>query len=155
MNEHRGQSVGDPLRLTRILLAVDDTGASIRAARAAIAVAASSGARLRVVSVIQDGIFLRALSRASSEPRGAERMQTAATAVLRHVAELAAGAGVNAETIVRDGDPGEQIVAEAAEWLADLVVMGRSEGAGAARPVIGPVAQHVLEMADSPVLVVP
>jgi nucleotide-binding universal stress UspA family protein len=155
MNEHRGQPAGGRLGLTRVLVAVDDAPESMRAAQAAIAVAASTGARLRVISVIQDGVFLRALSRASSEPRGAERMQTAATAVLRHVSELAAGAEVSVETVVRDGDPGEEIVAEAARWAADLVVMGRCEGSRVSRPVIGPAAQHVLEMADSPVLVVP
>jgi nucleotide-binding universal stress UspA family protein len=144
-----------PPRLVRVLVAVDDAPESLRAARAAIAVAAAAKARLRAVSVIQDGIVLRALEGASQTPARAERRYGAATAVLRHVAELAATAQVPADTVVRDGDPGARIIAEAQTWAADLVVVGRCEALGASRPALGRVAQHVVELVDVPVLVVP
>jgi nucleotide-binding universal stress UspA family protein len=154
MSSH-GQRADTATILGRVLVAVDDAPESLRAARAAIAVASATGARLRAVCVVQDGVFLRALARASTAPKGAERMQEAANAVLRHVVELAAAAGVPVDAVVRDGDPGEEVVADAMEWRADLVVVGRCEREGASRPILGGVAQHVLELSDAPVLVVP
>ena len=155
MSDRAGGESGTHLPLARILAAVDDAPGSLRAARVATTIAAATQARLRVVSVIQDGAFLRALSQASSVPKGDERMRGAADALLRHVAAIAAEAGVSVETVVRDGDPGQQIVAEAVRWRTDLVVVGRCEHPGGSRLVLGRVTQHVLELVDVPVLVVP
>jgi nucleotide-binding universal stress UspA family protein len=146
---------GITLPLRRVLVAVDDAAGSLRAARAAVAVAAATAARLRAVSVIQDGAFLRALGQASSAPKGEERLRSAADAVLRHISDIAARSDVPFETVVRAGDPGQQIVAEARQWQADLVVVGRCEHPGDSRLALGRVTQHVLELVDLPVLVVP
>jgi nucleotide-binding universal stress UspA family protein len=56
---------------------------------------------------------------------------------------------------VRFGDPAREIVAESAEWGADLVVLGTHARRGIARLLLGSVAGSVLRSAPCNVLVVP
>lgn len=55
---------------------------------------------------------------------------------------------------IRTGRPASEIVAEASEWAADLIVMGTHGRTGAARAFLGSVAQAVLRDASCSVLVV-
>lgn len=140
----------------RILVAVDDSPAALAAARVAVALAARSGARLRFVHVLGDGELVRAL--ATPGERGLQvdqRRSTASQALLRHVAAEAARAGVAAETVGLEGHPAALLLTDAREWAADLVVLGRSDEHGPGRAYVGTVTRHVLEFADTPVLVVP
>jgi nucleotide-binding universal stress UspA family protein len=59
------------------------------------------------------------------------------------------------ESRVRLGHPAHEIVAEAREWGADLVVMGTRVRTGAARVLWGSVAEEVLPGAPCDLLVVP
>jgi nucleotide-binding universal stress UspA family protein len=56
---------------------------------------------------------------------------------------------------VRAGDPAEEIVREAVEWGADLLVLGTHARAGVPRILLGSVAETVLRNAPCAVLVVP
>ncbi|HEX6039768.1 universal stress protein [Longimicrobium sp.] len=56
---------------------------------------------------------------------------------------------------VRGGDPASEIVHEAREWEADLLVMGTHGRRGAARVFLGSVAESVLSHAPCAVLVIP
>jgi nucleotide-binding universal stress UspA family protein len=56
---------------------------------------------------------------------------------------------------VRVGDPAKEIVAEAADWSADLVVVGTRGRAGVSRFLLGSVAGSVLRSALCDVLVLP
>lgn len=53
------------------------------------------------------------------------------------------------------GDAAALLLTEASNWGADLLVIGRSGVRGAGRPYVGSVTRKVLELVDSPVLVVP
>ncbi len=139
----------------RIVVAVTDSPQSLRAARAAIALAASTSARLLVATVIQDGMVARALARASTEGQGEERLRTSADALLRHVERMAASDGVRADTLELAGEPAAQIAAEARRWSADLIVVGRRDQVGPSLPALGRVAQQLIELTEVPVLVVP
>jgi nucleotide-binding universal stress UspA family protein len=59
------------------------------------------------------------------------------------------------EGSVRFGDPVSEIVQEAEDWRADLVVVGSHGLTGAARVVLGSTAEGVLARAKSSVLLVP
>ncbi len=63
--------------------------------------------------------------------------------------------GTRPEPRVRTGSPAREAVAEAAEWPADLVVVGTHGRTGAARALLGSVAEAVVRDASCSVLVVP
>lgn len=63
--------------------------------------------------------------------------------------------GARLEPRVRTGVPAREAVAEAAEWPAELVVVGTHGRAGAARALLGSVAEAVVRDAPCSVLVVP
>jgi nucleotide-binding universal stress UspA family protein len=74
-------------------------------------------------------------------------------AFLAELGEL--GDGVRVEGRVRTGTPAREAVAEAAEWPAELVVVGSHGRGGAARALLGSVAEAVVRDAPCSVLVVP
>jgi nucleotide-binding universal stress UspA family protein len=63
--------------------------------------------------------------------------------------------GVRVDTRVRTGVPAREAVAEAGEWPADLVVVGTHGRGGAARALLGSVAEAVVRDAGCSVLVIP
>lgn len=63
--------------------------------------------------------------------------------------------GLRVEGRVRTGAPAREAVAEAAEWPAELVVVGSHGRGGAARALLGSVAEAVVRDAPCSVLVVP
>ena len=58
--------------------------------------------------------------------------------------------GFEPELKHRSGSPGKEILSEAAEWDADLIVLGMSRGSVFSRAVFGTTALHVLRNADRP-----
>jgi len=140
--------------IERILLAVDDSPAALAAGRLAVATAQAYGARLRVVTVVEDGLLDERLSVLGNQGLKARRA-SAGSSVLSHVARAAADAGVSAEVLQLEGEAGRRILESARRWPADLVVIGRSERRGAGDPYIGSVTRQVLEFAEQPVLVAP
>ncbi|MEZ5094762.1 MAG: universal stress protein [Nocardioides sp.] len=121
----------------RILVAVADSAPSLAAARAAVGLASTLGAELRVLTV-------------ADRDRDPEP-------ILRHVEGLARRAGVAVSTQAeRDGvPPFESTLAAAREWHADLIVMGRTDERRTGRAYLGSQTEHLLEFTEVPVLVVP
>jgi nucleotide-binding universal stress UspA family protein len=140
--------------IERILLAVDDSQASLAAARLAAGLAAALGARLRVVHVAVDHELGEALRRASERPHAGARAVQGQHALLTRVCALAADAGVEAAGEVLTGPAATALLADARTSEADLLVIGRSTRAST-DPYVGSHARHVLEFAEVPVLVVP
>jgi nucleotide-binding universal stress UspA family protein len=62
--------------------------------------------------------------------------------------------GVSIETCVREGDPRAEIVDEAKDWRADLIVVGSHGRTGIARWLLGSVAAQVVRHASCSVEVV-
>jgi nucleotide-binding universal stress UspA family protein len=139
----------------RVLLAVADSPAALRAARVAVELAARLGGEVRAVHVVPDGDVSTLISAASTHGDLTHRRDAAAVSVLRHVTELAGRAGVPATTVQCNGDVGTCILREAEAWEADVIVLGRTTRRGTGQPVLSGDAQRVLEFADRPVLVVP
>lgn len=141
-----------PPELRRILVATDFGEASTRAARTAVAVARSLGAKLAFVHV------------ETTEPRVGEGARGGAEEARRRLAEqdedaLArflgeTGAPADATRVVRHGDSLDGILAAAKEGDADLVVVGTHGPGFVERLVLGSVAERVAERASMPVLVV-
>lgn len=142
--------------IRRILLAVDDSAASMAAAQVAIELAERLDAQVYAATVVVDHAVGERLAAAlGGHGTLARRRDHAAAAVLHHVARLAAGAGVPVQTRALHGEPAQCLLEQAREWHADLVVMGHANRPGTGQHYVGPMTQHVLEFAERPVLVVP
>lgn len=58
-------------------------------------------------------------------------------------------------TFVEEGNPYEMILKVAAEWEADLIVIGTHARTGFSHLLMGSVAEHVVRHSKIPVMIVP
>jgi nucleotide-binding universal stress UspA family protein len=132
-----------------ILLATDLTAASREATDRAIDLAARLEARLLIVNALEK----RRLSGSGAHERVDQARGERETLLVKVVRE-ARDAGVTAEFLVWEGDPGDSIAAAVEAEHADLVVVGTRGRSGAERMLLGSVSDHVVRHAECPVLVV-
>ncbi|WP_067453155.1 universal stress protein [Actinomadura macra] len=138
-----------------LLLVVDDSPATLAAARYALHLARALGARVRAVSIVADGVLTDAVTSVSAHPDVGARRDLAAHSVLAHVERLAGLEEVEIETGLLFGDIAERVLDESRRVHPDLIVLARG---GAPRPggrALAPWAGRLLEFAEQPVLVVP
>lgn len=138
-----------------VLIPTDGSDASVAAARLAFRVARSFEARVDLLFVI-DLRLCEELRR--FDPREFEEIQHE----LREQGERVVGVlrdegerrGLSVTTEVCRGDPFEEIVAFARDRGADLIVMGHVGRRPHTRVLLGSVAEHVIEFAPCPVMIV-
>jgi len=135
----------------KLLLATDLGEASEAATDQAFSLAASLGASLLVVSVIDPGSLLlpggRFRTRVDQERARLEA--DAQVLVARGRRE-----GIDVSFLVWTGDPGDQIVAAAEAEQVDMIVVGSHGRGTVGRLLLGSVSEHVVRNAGCPVLVV-
>ncbi|MGZ4717464.1 MAG: universal stress protein [Acidimicrobiales bacterium] len=139
----------------RVLVAVDDSPAALGAARLAVDLARGWGASVRAITVLVDGALVESIQSIRPDTDIEARIGATGATVLAYTQRMADGEGITIEPVMRSGEPYRCILDEAAEWRADLIVMGRSDRKGPASPYVGSEVARVLEFADCPVLVVP
>ena len=71
-----------------------------------------------------------------------------------HVKQMGEEVGVEVESLVLEGKPAEKIVEYAEENDIDLIVMGTMGKSGLDRILLGSVAERVVRISHTPVLVV-
>jgi len=122
--------------IQRILVAVDDSPPAMAAASFATELAKAQGADLHFVAV--------------SEP-------THNTGnALRYLTAVAENTGLTPiSTTIDGGHPFEVLLEVAADWNADIIVMGRSDNRRPGVPYVGSQTEHLLEFTHIPVLVIP
>lgn len=140
----------------RILLAVDGSAPSQDAIDEVARRSWPAPSDMRVISVVRPYVpsateFV--VGAVTPQEVLQEHMKDAERTVAR-AAERVAGSGRSVDTAVRQGDPRAAIVDEAAEWGADLVVIGSHGHTGLTRLLLGSVAQHVVAHAPCSVEVV-
>lgn len=143
----------------RILVAVDGSPTSDRGLSEAIRLAKLTGARLRLVNVVDDMGVISGMGEYGAACMGGllEGMKEAGTQVLEDARATATRQGVGAETVLFDGLSGrvsDLIVAEAKRWGADLIVLGTHGRRGVRRMVLGSDAEQIVRAAPVPVLLV-
>lgn len=138
---------------TKIVVALDGSEAAEAAVPVAAALARGAGAVLRLLhvapqpeAVTSDG---RVVAYVDQE---IERLRCEGEDYLGEVA--ARLPGVRSESVVRFGDPAEEIVAEVKASGADLVVVATRGRTGLPRLLMGSVAESILRRAPCQVLVV-
>ncbi|MEP7295268.1 MAG: universal stress protein [Burkholderiales bacterium] len=142
----------------RILVPVDGSPTSNRGLAEAIALAKLTGARLRLVNVVDMfGIAMEANAYAGISGELIPLMREGGQRILALARAQAEAAGVSADTALREGFAGrvsDVVIDEARAWAADLIVIGTHGRRGVGRLVLGSDAEQILRMAPVPVLLV-
>lgn len=140
----------------RLLAALDGSETALRAAEAAVAMAARHGADLVLVHVLdEDRAREIAALLASDEPEARRRLEENAQRVLEAGLALARHHGVPCSTRVETGDPPRAIDRLARELGADLVVVGKVGQRGVRSWFVGSTTRRLIELAHTPVVVIP
>lgn len=127
----------------RILLAVDDSKFSEEALRAIAAQIQPQGTEVRLLHVLQP-IAISAPPQMSAKyaPELQDQGKQARELVER-AAKTLRTAGFKVESAVEKGDIRLRIIDSAAEWKADLIVIGSHGRSGIPRLLLGSVAEFV------------
>jgi len=135
----------------RILVAVDHSEVSGRALEAARGLASLSHGEVWVLHLREREAMGRTGLLTSTE--SSDEATTAVTDAVNQLTQ----AGIKAHAVVRDtlfGYAAREIVSDAAELAADVIVMGTRGRGDLAGLVLGSTAHKVIHLADRPVLVV-
>ena len=143
-------------RIRRILHASDFSKASGRAFQTAMTMAKANRARLTVVHVIvpfelvvpEQYVDSGTLDQLAAQARQWGQRQ------LAKLADRAKRTGARTTTLLREGDPAQQIVRAARSERADLIVVGTHGRRGFSKLLLGSVAERVVGTAPCPVVTV-
>ena len=142
---------------TRILLATDGSEEATLAARTAIDIADKTGSELHIILV---GLSVSYVGMGPLEiadipgPAQEELNQEGQRLLNAQARWVEANGGTVAEAHLRIGKPDEEIVSQAEELGAGLVVIGSRGVGGIRRALMGSVSDSVVRHAHCPVLVV-
>ena len=141
----------------RILIAVDGSDTSERALREAIVLAKEGASRLRIVHALD--LVIGEIETPYELSEYEASLRAAGEKILKRAAQRANKAGVNAETslleVLQYGDRvADEIVREAEKWRASLIVIGTHGRRGFKRALMGSVAEGVVRIAGTPVLLI-
>jgi nucleotide-binding universal stress UspA family protein len=140
----------------KVLLAVDGSLYSDAAVEEVGSRQWPAGSIVRVMSVIQPYVppATEIVLAGAMMEQIRSQLSAEATELTSRVAASLRQRGFDAETIVREGDPRSAIVDEAAEWNADLIVVGSHGRTGLKRWLLGSVAGSIVSHAPCSVEVV-
>jgi nucleotide-binding universal stress UspA family protein len=140
-----------------ILVAVDGSAPSQRGLDEAIRVAKATGARLRLVHVVNELVMTGDQAPASYYSAVIESLRELGAKVLEDGSATVRRADVPCEQKLIEtigGRAADEIVREAKQWPADLIVVGTHGRRGLKRLAMGSDAEMVLRLAPVPVLMV-
>ena len=142
----------------RILVPVDGSPTSRRGLQEAIKLARLTGARLRLMHVVDELALATGLEAATMMT--GEMMQLLREGGARLLAKeraRAEKAGVATDSVLADSLAGricDQVVDQARAWRADLIVLGTHGRRGVGRMLLGSDAEMIVRLATVPVLLV-
>jgi nucleotide-binding universal stress UspA family protein len=152
----------------RILLPVDGSEHSNLACQALLSRPWAPGTQVRVLHVLPKFAFSplsesadpsQAISAAT--PHAASSMMEACTqmtrqaeALTRRIAEQLRGAGLQVDTRIEEGDARTEILSEAEDWEADLIVLASHGHTGLKQWLLGSVAHSIVSHAPCSVEIV-
>jgi nucleotide-binding universal stress UspA family protein len=135
---------------SKLLLAYDGSENSKRALDVAVEIAASSGAHLHVIKVVDTATLVGL----ELDDRLIEELRGRAERDVREAVDVAGSRGVKAEGSVLVGDPVEAVLQQADAIGADLIVTGSRGLSTLKRVLLGSVSMGIVTGSRRPVLVV-
>jgi nucleotide-binding universal stress UspA family protein len=138
---------------TNILCPVDFSEDAERALAAALALARSTKGHVTIVTVVDPLLSAGAAAAGADEALDGQTQRELRSLLDRAAPGLPASS--TAAVAVRVGDPTKEILLQADECNADIIVMGMRGVGGAQKFVLGSTSEHVLRRSTIPVLVVP
>ena len=144
-----------PIVFDRVLCPTDFSEFSSVAVEYAGALAAAYGGQLRVLHVITPFPVTAPFLDVPGESRLWEGAQTQGREALAAEADRVRRPGLTVQVEQRHGSPVQEILRAAAEWAADVIVVGTHGRGGFERLMLGSVVEKVLRKAPCPVLAVP
>lgn len=141
----------------RILVPLDGSETSLQGLDEAVRMALRDGATLRLVHVLNKFRRTTGYASTASFSELLPGMKEAGEQLLREARDRAERGGAKAETKLLSSLTGalsEMVADEAADWHADLIVIGTHGRRGIERILWGSDAEQVLRVANVPVLLV-
>lgn len=142
-----------PSKIKTVLLATDLTVASDVATAQAVDLAASIGARLLVVNIVDQGHPGGGPVAPYASHRRVDQQRASREGPLLGIVERARMRGLDAAFLLWTGEPGQGIVAAAEAEGADLIVVGTRGLDRTGRFLLGSVSDYVVYHSSCPVLV--
>ena len=143
-------------QIETIVVGIDGSDGSKRAAEHGVAIARHWGAKLKLVTVVRTPEGWWGIGGAPPSP---ESLSTALVEgqqqILREFESDLDLEGIAYETVEELGDPVTRLLAVAETSQADMVVIGRRGAGLAERVILGSTADRLTHLAPCPVLVVP
>ena len=141
----------------RIVVGTDGSDTAKQAVREATELAKQTGATLFLVSAFDPVPQSRLREERREAPSDIEHTvgpNEDVEAILSEAAQDAESAGVEVETVARQGEPADAILDVAEDQNADLIVVGNKGMTGAKRFLLGSVPNKVSHHAPSSVLII-
>jgi nucleotide-binding universal stress UspA family protein len=135
----------------RIIVAVDGSEPSMRAAAAAERIAARVGFEVVVVHILE-------VAYSGAAVWTPEMSEGQARELVEGIARGMTGRGLRARAVVREATPGrvaKELLDVAAQEEAEVVVVGSRGQSRLESVVLGSTAYRIVHLADRPVLIVP
>ncbi|MBO9512689.1 MAG: universal stress protein [Variovorax sp.] len=142
----------------QILVPVDGSATSMHGLEQAIGMAQLAKGRLRLLHVVDEPSFALAMDAYSG--RAGDWMKVLRETghkLLRECEAKVGAAGIPVDSVLRDhldGTVHEIVTREAANWPADLIVLGTHGRHGAQRLLLGSSAENIARTSPVPVLLV-
>lgn len=142
--------------ITTVVVGVDGSEGSRRAAEHAAAIAKTYGANLKLVTVVRTPEGWWGIGGAPPSPEAlSSALVEGQQQILREFEEHLDLDGVDFETVEELGEPVSRLLAVCEINQADLLVIGRRGAGLAERVILGSTADRLTHLAACPVLVVP
>lgn len=143
-------------QISTVVVGVDGSDGSMRAAEHAVAIARHWNASLKLVTVVRTPEGWWGLGGAPPSPEAlSAALVEGQQEILRSVEQSLDLDGVNYETVEELGDPVSRLLAVCEDTDANLLVIGRRGAGLAERVILGSTADRLTHLAECPVLVVP
>lgn len=143
------------LSLRRILVPIDFSVHSKNALRYAIPFAERFGASLSLIYVIEPTIYPADLGFGQVVMPGVEEeLRSKSEDELKNIIETEIGKRVSATSVVRTGKPHQEILKEAKEENADLIILATHGHTGVEQILFGSTAMRVVRLAECPVMTI-